>query len=79
MAVPTYKDFKKAVYVSYKSSLKVHNREEVEEYFKSEEAETEMRNEYKSLMNKLEKGIIEENVILTGGAGGCAQCLVLMF
>ena len=79
MAKASYKEFKEAVYKSYKESLKVQDQDEVEEYFRSEEAETEMQNTYKELTAKLEKGIIEESVILTGGAGGCAQCLVLMF
>ena len=79
MAVPSYKEFRKAVYKSYKKSLKVQDQDEVEEYFKSDEAEEVMKNEYKNLKKKLENGDISENVILGGGAGGCAQCLVMMF
>ena len=36
-------------------------------------------NAQSGLMEKLEQGIIEESVVLSGGAGGCAQCLILMF
>lgn len=79
MGKPTFEEFKKKVYESYKGSLKAQDPEEVESYFKSEEAESEMRNQFDSLMKRLGNGEIEESVILTGGAGGCAQCLVLMF
>lgn len=77
--MPTYKEFKKKVYQSYKKSLAVYDQEEVDEYFKSDEAENEMKNEYNDLVKKVKDGVIEESVILSGGAGGCAQCLVLMF
>ena len=77
--MPTFKEFKKAVYQSYKKSLKVHDQDEVDAYFESEEAENEMKNEYNDLVKKVNDGVIDESVILAGGAGGCAQCLVLMF
>lgn len=77
--MPTFEEFKNKVYQSYKKSLQVHDQNEVDEYFKSEEAEQEMRNEYDNLVKRVKNGEIEKSVILTGGAGGCAQCLVLMF
>ena len=79
LTTSTFEEFRQAVYRSYKNSLKVQNQDEVESFFKSAEAEIEMQNTFKDLTAKLENGIIEESVILTGGAGGCAQCLVLMF
>ena len=75
----TFQEFKKKVYESYKKSLKSQDRSEVDAYFKSDEAEEEMRSQYESLMNSLDAGEIRESVILSDGAGGCAQCLVLMF
>ena len=77
--MPTYKDFKKAVYKSYKAGLKGHDQDEVEKYFKSEEAEEVMRGEYEDMVRMVKGGDISESVILTGGAGGCAQCLIMMF
>ena len=77
--VPSFEQFKSAVYESYIGSMKMHDQMEVEEYFKSDEAENEMKNQYSSLVKKCEAGIINENVILGSGAGGTAQCLILMF
>ena len=77
--MPTFEEFKKKVYPSYNRSLRAYGKEEVDSYFKSEEAENEMRSEYDDLVRKVKDGKIDKSVILTGGAGGCAQCLVLMF
>ena len=77
--VPSFEQFKSAVYESYIGSMKMHNQDEVEDYFKSDEAENEMKNQYRSLVKKYEAGIINESVILGSGAGGTAQCLILMF
>lgn len=75
----SFEEFKSAVYKSYKRSMSMHDPKKVDEYFNGEEAETTMRNEYEGLMEKYRNGIINENVVLGSGAGGCAYCLVMMF
>ena len=74
-----YKDFKKKVYEEYKKSLRAQDQDEVEEYFKSDEAEREIKNGYERLIEQVKAGDITEDVVMGTGAGGVAYCLVMMF
>lgn len=73
-----YKDFEKEVYKYYKLRTQGFDEAEVEEYFKSDEAQEIIKNEYKVSLKQVENKEITLKQMMYGAAGSVAECLSLM-
>ena len=81
---PTLEEFKEAVFklfapiaeCTYKAR---HGGFTPAEYMETEEAETEIKNRYKTCLDEFNRGEITRRIFLEGAAASVANCLSLMY
>ena len=81
---PTFEEFKEAVYKLYaplvKSIYAAHpDLPSPAEYMETEEAETVIKNRYKTCLDKFNKGEITRRIFLESVTASVADCLSLMY
>lgn len=81
---PTFEEFKEAVFERF-APLAEETREArhggptAAEFMETEDAESVLKNNYKSNLRKFNEGRITRNVFLTSAAASTADCLSMLY
>ncbi len=81
---PTFEEFKEAVFECFaplaeRARKARHGGPTAAEFMETEDAESVLKNNYKSNLRKFNEGRITRNVFLTGAAASTADCLSMLY
>lgn len=81
---PTFEEFKEAVLKRFaplaeETRKARHGGPTAAEFMETEDAESVLKNNYKSNLRKFNEGRITRNVFLTGAAASTADCLSMLY